>query len=124
MFDFRYDKGAEKHGIVARLLNYQMVMRMAHRYFLTTNVYHGFSILVYHGLQKSTMVCKSLPWSTKVYHSLQKSTMVYKSLPWSTEVQINIGIEKRDRDFTNTAAQQQMTMVEVFEIQMQDAPIM
>jgi len=104
MFDFRYDKGAEKHGIVARLLNYQMVMRMAHRYFLTTNVYHGFSILVYHGLQKSTMVCKSLPWST--------------------EVQINIGIEKRDRDFTNTAAQQQMTMVEVFEIQMQDAPIM
>ena len=50
--------------------------------------------------------------------------MVYKSLPWSTEVQNNIGIEKRDRDFTNTAAQQQMTMVEVFEIQMQDAPIM
>jgi len=72
----------------------------------------------------STMVYKSLPWSKKVYHGLQKSTIVYKSLPWSTEVQNNIGIEKRDRDFTNTAAQQQMTMVEVFEIQMQDAPIM
>ena len=73
MFDFRYDKGAEKHGIVARLLNYQMVMRMAHRYFLTTNVYHGFSILVYHGLQKSTMVYKSLPWSAKVHHGPQRS---------------------------------------------------
>ena len=116
----------EKHGTVARLLilNYQMVIRMAHRYFHTTNVYHGFSILVCHGLQKSTMVYKRPPWSTKVYLGVQRSTMVYKSLPWSTEVQINIGIEKRDRDFTNTAAQQQMTMVEVFEIQMQDAPIM
>ena len=116
----------EKHGTVARLLilNYQMVIRMAHRYFHTTNVYHGFSILVCHGLQKPNMVYKRPPWSTKVYLGVQRSTMVYKSLPWSTEVQINIGIEKRDRDFTNTAAQQQMTMVEVFEIQMQDAPIM
>ena len=116
----------EKHGTVARLLilNYQMVIRMAHRYFHTTNVYHGFSILVCHGLQKSTMVYKRPPWSTKVYLGVQRSTMVYKSLPWSTEVQSNIGIKKRDRDFTNTAAQQQMTMVEVFEIQMQDAPIM
>ena len=90
----------EKHGTVARLLilNYQMVMRMAHRYFLTTNVYYGFSILVCHGLQKSTMVYKRPPWSTKVYLGVQRSTMVYKSLPWSTEVHSNIGIKKRDRD--------------------------
>merc|ERR1719474_786874 len=64
----------------------------------STNVYHGFSILVCHGLQKSTMVYKRPPWSKKVYLGVQRSTMVYKSLPWSTEVHSNIGIKKRDRD--------------------------
>ena len=79
------------------------------------------SIMVSQSL--STMVYKSLPWSKKVYHGLQKSTIVYKSLPWSTKVYhgpqrsiVTLGLKRE----TETM----VVVVVVFEIQMQDAPIM
>jgi len=66
---------------------------------------------------------KSLPWSTNVHHGLQKSTLVYKGLPWSTKVYhgpqrsiVTLGLKRE----TETM----VVVVVVFEIQMQDAPIM